>query len=52
MIDVAADHLKKMPKPEVSEGYLCGSPGLINAAVAMLTDLGVPREHHYYDKFA
>ena len=52
MIEVAADYLKKMPEPQTSEGYLCGSPGMINAAVAMLTDLDIPREHHYYDKFA
>ncbi|UCC11915.1 MAG: 2Fe-2S iron-sulfur cluster binding domain-containing protein [candidate division WOR-3 bacterium] len=52
MIEVAADYLKKMQKPQDCEGYLCGSPGLINAAVAMLTDLGIPRERHFYDKFA
>jgi Na+-transporting NADH:ubiquinone oxidoreductase subunit NqrF len=52
VIDAAADHIKKMPKPDGCEGYLCGSPGLINAAVAMLADLGIPHERHYYDKFA
>lgn len=52
VVDVAADHIKKMPKPDACEGYLCGSPGLINAAVAMLAGLGIPHERHYYDKFA
>lgn len=51
VIDVAAEYIKKMPKPETCEGYLCGSPGLINAAVAMLTELGIPHERHYFDKF-
>lgn len=52
ILDIAAEHMKKMAKPERCEGYLCGSPGLINAAIAMLTGLGIPPERHYYDKFA
>lgn len=34
------------------EGYLCGSPGMIEAAVKVLLDLGMPEEKIYYDKFA
>ncbi|MEN8126285.1 MAG: FAD-binding oxidoreductase [Planctomycetota bacterium] len=34
------------------EGYLCGSPGMINAAVKVFTDLGMPGGKIYYDKFA
>lgn len=33
------------------EGYLCGSPGLLNACVDTLTGLGIPEERIYYDKF-
>lgn len=52
VVEVAADYIKGMPKPHTCEGYLCGSPGLINAAVAMLAELGIPHERHYYDEFA
>ena len=34
------------------EGYLCGSPGMINATVKVLVELGMPEEKVYYDKFA
>lgn len=34
------------------EGYLCGSPGLIDAAVELFTALGMPGDRIYYDKFA
>jgi Na+-transporting NADH:ubiquinone oxidoreductase subunit F len=34
------------------EGYLCGSPGMINAAAQVFTSLGMPEEKIYYDKFA
>jgi Na+-transporting NADH:ubiquinone oxidoreductase subunit F len=50
--DVAAEFLKKMPALDKCEGYLCGSPGMINAAVELLASLGVPRDKHFYDKFA
>ncbi|MDQ7784944.1 MAG: 2Fe-2S iron-sulfur cluster binding domain-containing protein [Desulfomonilaceae bacterium] len=33
------------------EGYLCGSPGLLNACVDLLISLGIPEERIYYDKF-
>ncbi len=33
------------------EGYLCGSPGLLNACVDVLVSLGIPEERVYYDKF-
>ncbi len=35
-----------------SEAYLCGSPGMIDACVKVLTELGMPEERIYYDKFA
>ncbi|HPY45779.1 MAG TPA: 2Fe-2S iron-sulfur cluster binding domain-containing protein [Sphaerochaeta sp.] len=34
-----------------SEAYLCGSPGMIDACIAVLTELHMPEEHIYYDKF-
>jgi Na+-transporting NADH:ubiquinone oxidoreductase subunit F len=34
------------------EGYLCGSPGMIDAAVAVLKKLGMDENKIYYDKFA
>ena len=34
------------------EAYLCGSPGMINACVEVLVDLGVSEEKIYYDSFS
>ena len=34
------------------EAYLCGSPGMIDACVKVLTEHGVPEELIFYDKFA
>ena len=34
------------------EAYLCGSPGMIDATIEVLTDRGMPVEHIYYDKFS
>ena len=34
------------------EAYLCGSPGMIDACVKVLTEKGVPEELIFYDKFA
>lgn len=34
------------------EGYLCGSPGMIDAAVKVFTSLGMKEENIYFDKFA
>jgi Na+-transporting NADH:ubiquinone oxidoreductase subunit F len=35
-----------------TEAYLCGSPGMIDAAVNVLTKKGIPEELIFYDKFA
>lgn len=35
-----------------TEAYLCGSPGMIDAAISVLKKKGVPEELIYYDKFA
>lgn len=34
------------------EAYLCGSPGMIDACIKLLTGMGMPEEKIYYDKFA
>jgi len=34
------------------EAYLCGSPGMIDAAVEVLVGLGVKEANIFYDKFA
>ena len=34
------------------EAYLCGSPGMIDATVKVLTDGGMPLENIFYDKFS
>jgi Na+-transporting NADH:ubiquinone oxidoreductase subunit F len=34
------------------EAYLCGSPGMIDASVGVLTKKGLPEERIFYDKFA
>jgi Na+-transporting NADH:ubiquinone oxidoreductase subunit F len=36
---------------ENAEAYLCGSPGLINACVAVLRKKGIPEDRIYYDNF-
>jgi Na+-transporting NADH:ubiquinone oxidoreductase subunit F len=35
-----------------AEGYLCGSPGMIDASIKVLNEKGIPEERIYYDKFA
>ena len=35
-----------------SEAYLCGSPGMINACIDVLGELGVLPENIFYDKFS
>ncbi len=34
------------------EAYLCGSPGMIDASIKVLNDLGVTNDRVFYDKFA
>lgn len=34
------------------EGYLCGSPGMIGACIAVMTKNGIPESSIYFDKFA
>jgi propane monooxygenase reductase component len=34
-----------------AHAYICGPPPMVEAALPMLTDLGVPEKHIYWDKF-
>lgn len=43
---------RRISSVENTEAYLCGSPGMIDAAIAVLTKKGIPEELIYYDKFA
>ena len=43
---------KYLENGDNKEAYLCGSPGMIDACVNVLTKNGVPEELIYYDKFA
>lgn len=44
-------YLKDHPAPEECEYYLCGPPLMIDAVYAMLDDLGVERDHIFFDDF-
>jgi len=43
---------RRAENAENAEAYLCGSPGMIDACIKVLTELGMPEEKIYYDKFA
>ncbi len=47
--DVVARH---MPDCSKNEGYLCGSPGMIDACIKVLTKAGMTEDRVFYDKFA
>jgi propane monooxygenase reductase subunit len=34
-----------------AHAYVCGPPPMVEAAIPMLTGLGVPEKHVFYDKF-
>jgi len=42
----------KIDKSRPLEGYLCGSPGMINACVDVMKKNNIPEGKIYYDKFA
>jgi Na+-transporting NADH:ubiquinone oxidoreductase subunit F len=50
--NVAQDYLKEQDDAAQYEGYLCGSPGMIESAIAVLTGFGINPDKIYYDKFA
>jgi Na+-transporting NADH:ubiquinone oxidoreductase subunit F len=45
------NYLKDHPEPEEVEYYLCGPPLMLQAALKMLEDLGVPEENIAFDDF-
>lgn len=47
--EVVQQKVKNAPK---AEAYLCGSPGMIDATTAVLTELGMPEANIFYDKFS
>ncbi|MFA4838923.1 MAG: 2Fe-2S iron-sulfur cluster binding domain-containing protein [Candidatus Neomarinimicrobiota bacterium] len=47
--DVVARHFPDCSK---HEAYLCGSPGMIDSCLNVLTRGGMPKDKIYYDKFA
>ena len=44
--------LPNVKTTEGVEGYLCGSPGMIDASIAVFKNLGMTEDKIYYDKFA
>jgi propane monooxygenase reductase subunit len=36
---------------KAAHAYVCGPPPMVEAAMPLLTRLGVPQKHVYYDKF-
>ncbi len=47
--DVVGRHF---PDASQHEAYLCGSPGMIDASVAVLRKNGMPEQNVFYDKFS
>lgn len=43
---------EKMPAGRPMEGYLCGSPGMIDACIKVMGANGIAADKIYYDKFA
>ena len=43
---------KNLKNASECEGYLCGSPGMVDAALKVLVELGVSEDKIFYDKFA
>lgn len=41
-----------LKKASESEAYLCGSPGMIEASIKVLRELGMVEKNIFYDKFA
>jgi propane monooxygenase reductase component len=42
---------RREPGLSRAHGYVCGPPPMVEAAVPLLTRLGVPEKHVYFDKF-
>ena len=42
---------RAVPNIRACDAYLCGPPGMVDSAIAVLHDSGVSDEHIFYDKF-
>ncbi len=49
--EVAGKYLMTQPNAKDYECYLCGSPGMVDSALKVTTEIGIPIEKNYYDKF-
>jgi propane monooxygenase reductase subunit len=49
--DVVGRHITEEQASAGLEAYLCGPPGMIDAAFAVLLRKGIPEDRIYYDKF-
>jgi len=49
--ELVKKYLQRQSDASEYEGYLCGSPGMIESSVRVLTSFGIPKEKIYYDKF-
>ena len=53
LIDVLAEKFKtEIPRELVKEGYLCGSPGMLDACMDIMRKNGMTDDKIYFDKFA
>lgn len=50
--DVLDSYMKEKMGDKKKQGFLCGSPGMINACNQVMTNNGIPLEEIFYDKFA
>lgn len=50
--NVAEEYLKEQSNAAQYEGYLCGSPGMIESAVGVLKNCDITEDRIYYDKFS
>lgn len=48
---IFGNYLKNHPEPEEIEYYLCGPPMMTQSVLAMLDNLGVPKENILFDDF-
>jgi Na+-transporting NADH:ubiquinone oxidoreductase subunit F len=50
--NVAEEYLKKQDDAAQYEGYLCGSPGMIESSVVILKKFNITEDKIYFDKFS
>jgi Na+-transporting NADH:ubiquinone oxidoreductase subunit F len=50
--DIARAYLTEQKDAGEYEGYLCGSPGMIESSISVLTEFNIPEDRIYYDKFS